>query len=131
MSAIMRGRGIEEQYVTSDLDASRVIFLPEKNRHRFVVRAHPDNDPNEGVWVHLIRGSEAPAGGKLVDVAGVALDVDDLSNNPAIDATDTNSGIFLGPGEAFTDDTSGQFIFDGAMTAIGSAAGQKLVILGY
>jgi hypothetical protein len=132
MSSITRSRGIKNQYVTSDLDDSRVILLPFKNRHRFVLAAHPDNTPGEGVWIHLVPGPDAPqGGGKLVNAAGDSLEVDDASDNADIDATDSNSGIFLAAGGTFAEDGSMQFIFDGGITAIGSANGQKLVVLEY
>ncbi len=132
MSSFARGRGIRSQYVTSDLDDSRVILLPFKNRHRFFLAAHPDNTA-DGVWVHLIKGSEAPqGGGKLVNSAGVLLANDDASADVGgIDATSTNSGIFIAQGGTFGEDGSMQFIFDGGITAIGAAAGQKLVVLEY
>lgn len=130
MPTIARSRGIRNQFVTSALDASRVILLPWKNRHRFVIAAHPAN--TNGVWVHLISGPDAPqGGGKLVTAAGVSLAVDGLSANGDIDATNANSGIYLAQGGAFTEDGAMQFIFDGGITAIGNAAGQKLVVLEY
>lgn len=129
---ILRGRAIRSQYVTSNLDASRVILLPFKNRHRFFLTAHKDN--TNGVHVHLIKGPDAPqGGGGLVNgaVPAVALANDDPSANAAIDATAANSGIYIPVGGAFSEDGSMQFIFDGGITAIGAAAGQKLVVLEY
>lgn len=133
MSSITRSRGVRNQYVTSALDASRVILLPWKNRHRFFLAAHPGN--TNGVWVHLIKGADAPqGGGKLVNAANVVLAVDDLSADPGagnIDATNANSGIYIAQGGTFGEDGSMQFIFDGGITAIGNAAGQKLVVIEY
>lgn len=135
MSSMARGRGIRSQYVTSDLDASRVILLPFKNRHRFILTAHPGNTAGQGIWVHLIKGPEAPqGGGKLVSGANVLLANNDASADPGaggIDATPANSGIFIPAGGNFSEDGSMQFIFDGGITAIATAAGQKLIVLEY
>lgn len=111
---------------TGDLDVSTIVLLPNPNRKKIYLLAHPDN--TDAVHVRLIPTSAVfKASAAVGDASANATTVAN-----AADATAANSGIYLGSaGSSFDEDASGGVAWRGAVTAIGAAAGQKLIVLAY